>query len=365
MKSKALSAIAFAAALLAGGFTAPGAGAKEYLLTAVKPNRIVLIDPAARKVERTYDIAGPGGLLGLVPSPDGKVVYVVTNHWGSLVGIALDSGKEVFRADFSEGDLRVRNAFGLEISRDGKELFVTQSPVRLGVGEYEVQDVRIAVYATDGGLDAKPVRLLPVPRRTTNLLFSADGSKLWAMSWDLHALDPKDGRIIETHKVLGWDRAGYAPPDVFGVWNQYEQAGVFINPYFIARTDVPPTDPGAMKTGMMTLDLRTGAFKMADFEDTSVIIFSSVVNPVRRNEAFSVYNQLSKNDIDKNELIKRVQLPHTYYTVNVSGDGSEVYVAGTMDDIGVYSAETLERIGEIRMPGGADMGTAWIRVVQR
>ncbi|HYG90061.1 MAG TPA: quinohemoprotein amine dehydrogenase subunit beta [Azospirillum sp.] len=363
MKSNALS-LALAATLFAG--TAAGdAAAKEFILTAVKPNSLVLVDPAARAVHRTYPIKGPGGVLGMVPSPDGKIAYAVTNRWGSLVGIDLDTGEEVFHADFSDGDVRVRNTFGLEISPDGKELFVMQSPVRLGLGEYEVQDVRVAVYRTDAGLKAKPVRFLPVPRRTTNILLSPDGSRLYCVSWDIQAIDPRDGRVLETHKVLNWERKDYAAPDVFGVWNQYEQAQVYVNPYFVQRTDLPATDPAAMKTGMLTLDLKTGAFKMEDFENTSVIIFSSVVNPAKRNETYSVYTTLSKTDLDTNTLVKRVPLPHTYYTINISSDGKEAYVAGTMDDIGVYSTETLERIGEIKMPGGADMGSSWIRMVQR
>ena len=102
-----------------------------------------------------------------------------------------------------------------------------------------------------------------------------------------------------------------------------------------------------------------------DFENTSAVIFSSVVNPANHKEVFSVYTQLSKTDLAEKRLVKRVQLPHTYYTINISGDGKEVYVGGTMDDIGVYSADTMERIGEIKMPDGADMGTAWLRMVRR
>jgi len=96
-----------------------------------------------------------------------------------------------------------------------------------------------------------------------------------------------------------------------------------------------------------------------------VVIFSSVVNPVRRNEAYSVYSTLSKNDIVADKLIKRITLPHTYYTANVSSDGREVYLGGTMDDIAVYDSATLKRIGEIKMPGGADQSITWVRVIHR
>lgn len=339
--------------------------AKEYILTSVKPNTLVLADLAARKVARTYKIAGPGPVLGIAPSPDGKVAYVVTNHWGSLVGIDLDSGKEVFHTDFSEGDLRVRNIFGLEVSPDGKEIFVLQAPVRIGRSEYHVEDTRIAVYHRDGGLTAKPVRFLPVPRRTTYLLFSADGSKLYAVNWDVTALDPQDGHVLGVQKLQHWERPNYAEPDVFGVWSQFEQSGVFVSPYFVTRTDLDPKDPAAAKTGLVTLDLKSGELKTADFENTSVVIFSSVVNPVRRNEVFSVYSTLTKTDLATNALVKRVNLPHTYYTINVSGDGKEVYTAGTQNDIGIYSTDTLEKLGEIKIPGGADQSITWVRVVKR
>ncbi|CAA7611371.1 Quinohemoprotein amine dehydrogenase 40 kDa subunit [Candidatus Terasakiella magnetica] len=362
MKSKSLAAALVSLCVLA--FPA-AVRAKEYILTAVKPNTLMLVDAAARKVERSYVIPGEGSPLGIVVSRDGKVAYVVTNHWGSLIGIDLDSGSEVFHADFSHDDLRVRNTFGLELSPDGKEVFVMQSSVRLGQGEYEVKDVGIAVYRTDAGLNATPQRILPIPRRTTNLLVSPDGTRLYAVGWDVVTIDPADGTVLKVDKVLNWDRKDQAPPDLFGVWIQYEQTGIFANPYYTTRPGADPKDPAAARTGMLVLDLDTAKFTMAEFEDTSAIMFSSVVNPARRNEAFSVYNTLTKTDIESNRLIKRVPLPHTHYCLNISGDGKELYTAGTMSDIGIYSTETLERIGQIDLPGGNDMGGTWIRMVQR
>ena len=62
--------------------------------------------------------------------------------------------------------------------------------------------------------------------------------------------------------------------------------------------------------------------------------------------------------------VNRVDLDHTYYTINVSGDGKEIYVGGTNDDIGVYDTATLERIGEIRLPSGGDMSVSTLQIVQ-
>ena len=104
-----------------------------------------------------------------------------------------------------------------------------------------------------------------------------------------------------------------------------------------------------MVWGYQSVDLKTGATEMKDFAPFEVIMFSGVRNPVAKNELFGVYTQLSKHDVEKGELIKRVDLPHTYYAINIASDGGEVYVGGTNDDIGVYDAKTLEEVKRIPM----------------
>lgn len=340
--------------------------AKDYLITGAKPNKLVVIDPAARKIEHVHTIPGAGiAPSTIVPSPDGKVAYVITNHLESVSGIDLETGKEVFRADFAAKDTRTKAMFAMEVSPDGKELFVFQAPVRMMNGEYKVENTRIAVFNTADGVGAKPARVMDAPRRLVVFAFSKDGNTLWALGWDVYALDPKTGQIRETHKVLNWDRENYNPPDVLDVWPQYEQAAVFSTPYFASRKDVPPTDPSAFKTGMLTLDLASGKFEMKDFEDTSVVIFSSVVHPQKKSEVYSVYTQLSKIDAGKGELMKRVELPHTYYAINISSDGRELYLGGTMCDIGVHSSDTLERTGQIDIPDCPDQGLASLRIAKR
>jgi hypothetical protein len=65
------------------------------------------------------------------------------------------------------------------------------------------------------------------------------------------------------------------------------------------------------------------------------------------------------------KLLNRVDLDHTYYAINISGDGKEVYVGGTMDDIGVYDSNTLEKIDSIKIPSGNDMALASLRMINR
>jgi len=358
----ALAALAAVAALA----TQPAA-AKDYLLTGLKPDKLALVDIGAREIERIYTIPdGAGaGPFTITPAPDGRVAYALVNHWESVSGIDLDTGEEVFRANFSTGDTRIKGAIAMEISPDGKELYVFQSPVKLLLGEYQVQDTRVAVFNTADGIGAEPVRTFPAPRRTALLSSSTDGKKLYAIGWDITAFDPQTGEVLEVLGVRNWDRENYSEPDVLDVWPQWEQASTFSTPYYTLRTDMSMEDPDAWKTGMLTLDLHSGEMVQRDFESTAAIIFSTVVNPVRRNEAYGVYTQLSKIDVAKGELVKRIDLDHTYYAVNVSSDGSELYAGGTMNDIAIYDTETLEKKGEVRFPGGQDMGVASLRVIER
>jgi quinohemoprotein amine dehydrogenase beta subunit len=340
--------------------------AKDYLLTGAKPDKLVMVDPAARQVEKACTVPDAGtGLLTITPAPDARIAYTIVNHWESVAGIDLDSCEQVFRADLSSGDERVKAPVAMDISPDGNELFVFQSPVRLLPGEYQVQPTRIAVYDTASGVGAEPIRTFEAPRRTIMLMLSNDGSKLYALSWDIYILDPQTGEEIGRHPLRTWDRENYSEPDVLDAWPQWDASDIFSSPYFAVRTDLDPSDGAAYKTGLVTLDLETGAFEAKDFEDTAVIIFSSVVNPVRLNEAYGVYTTLSKIDREQGALLDRIDLDHTYYTVNVASDGSELYVGGTMSDIAVYDTETFEQLGKIEMPDGADQVLASLRLIQR
>lgn len=348
---------------LAGALASAPVMAKEYLLATTKPNQLHIVDAKARKIERSITVPDSGpGVLSMALDEKNKIVYMVTNHWGSVSGIDLTTGKQVFRADLQEKSRRVRIMQGLELSPDGKELYVNCSPVKFKLGEYEVEDTYIAVLNTADGLESKPVRTFPTPRRTLVLFGSNDGEHLYGLGHDLHVFNPKTGERLPDIKLRNWDRENASPPDILDFWNQWEQADMFSTPYVYANLAAPEDSPEFIKMGMLTVDLETKEVAIDDYENFEVIIFSTAVNPVRRNEAYGVYTQLSKIDLEKDELVKRIDMDHTYYTVNVSGDGSELYAAGTMNDIAIYDTETLEKLGEIVLPGG-DMSVTSVRMI--
>lgn len=355
---------ALAVGLAAATLSAAAAQAKDYIVTAGHAGRIFMFDAAERKLVKDIPIKG-GAALAVQPSPDGKIVYVMNEQLGSVRGIDLDSGAEVFLTHFTEGDVRGKGFAAMALSPDGKELYAVVFRTRLKKTEYEVLDPVLNVYATDGGLDAKPIRSFKVSRQVATMFMGTKGDRLYLIGPNVMVMDTKTGKIVETHPIRSTKHPKLTAPDVFGVWGQYSQANVWVNPTFMARKDLPPTDPAAFRTGMMRLDLATGKFRSDDFENTTAIIFSAVVNPVNHDDIYGVYTQLSKVDMKTKTLVKRVELDHTYYTINISSDGKEVYVGGTMDDIAVYDSATLEKKGEMRMPDGSDMGAAWVQIVKR
>ena len=345
---------------------APGWGAlRDIIVVGAKPNLLFVVDPAARKVLHRYGIPGDGPPNSISVSPDGRIAYVLTDHFNAISGINLDTGEQVFRAVLSTATERVRSIGGIAVSRDGKELFVQENATRILPSEYRVQPARIAIYGTSGGLDAKPLRTFATPRRLILMLPSVDGRLLYGLGWDLYAFNTRDGSLVSTTKVSHWDRPNASVPDVFAPLPLFEQSDVFSWPYYYTRTDKKPEEMGFANTGILTFDLRTGALDMRDFAGTVVPLISSVVDPTDHAKIYSVASTLNKIDLRKTQLEQSIDLPHTYYNVNVSSDGRYVYVAGGMNDIGVYSADNLRRVATIALTDSGDMALSSFRVVRR
>lgn len=341
------------------------ADTKDYLVTAARPDKVIVVDVEAREVYKTHTIpntAQGSSVAGITVSRDGKVAYMVHNRWETVSGIDLESGEEVFRAELSSPGIRGKAHFAIDVSPDGKELAVHVNPTRLKLAEYEVLDTYIAIFDTSDGIGAVPIRKLDAPRRTTTLAYSPDYKRLYAFSWDMHVLDPQTGEQIGLHPWKSWKRKGYGEPDSLSVSPQFEQANEFASPYFINYTD--ENGETSIKTGIWSLDLAKDTVRFSEFDAPVVMPFSTVINPVRRNEAYTAYTQLTKTDMDTGEMVKRIDLDRTFYTVQVSSDGEELYVGGTVNEIAIYDSETLESKGKITISEG-DQVLSSLRMVQR
>lgn len=350
-------------ALAVLGLTLPAASAREYMLTAAKPNNLYVIDMKAREIVRSYTIPGDGTAPGIIaPSPDGRIAYVVMSY-KRIVGIDLVTGETVLETDMARsGDERVIN-MALSVSADGKEVYSYESPARIGLDRYEVKPVRLSVYPANGGEYPVPLRVFTdLPRRINLMMTKTDGSAIYALGWDFYTIDAQTGEILSTYPLRNWKRKNASPPDILNFWPMPEQSGIFSTLVFYQRTDLPPDDMAAYPTDVLTLDVATGEFNTQTLGIPPQVIFTGTLSPDRKT-LYTIYTRLMKLDMATGKMLKQVPVDHSFYQVQVSGDGKEVYISGTMCDIGIYDADTLDKTGNIQTPGCTDIATASARMI--
>lgn len=339
------------------------ASAAEYAVTASKPDNLYVIDLKGRKIVKHYKVPGPGtAVVGMEVTKDG-IAYLVANNYKDIVGINLKTGEEVFRAKTAHGpDERAIN-LGLAISPDGSRIYSYEIPSRVHADRYEALPTRISVYAADGGLEATPIKQFTnVPRRIHILMTNPKGDKLYALGWDLYTLNAETGEIIDTYPLRNWRRENAGPPDMLNFWPMPEASGLFSSLLTYVRTDLEESDPEAFVFGALTLDLKSGEADVRTLKVEPRVYFTGTIAPDRRH-LFAGYLVLSKFDLETGEELKTVPLDHSYYQVNVSLDGKEVYTAGTMCDIGIFSTDDLKKLGEVVLPDCPDMGPSPFRMV--
>jgi len=339
--------------------------AKDFIVTMSKPNNLYLIDAESKEIVKECKLDGFMNPGILVMSPDNKIVYILSGYWENVYGVEVDTCKMVFSAIQSNDGIRAKTIGSLAVSKDGKELYTIQNRTKMHLDHYEVLEPQLAVYDTASGLNAKPVRTFPAPRRIT-VMATGENGKLYASGHELFEVDPKVGQFTVKVANATWDRPTYSRPDILAFWPIGSQNNEFMLLYTATEfKDTTKKEPTKAVWGYESINLKTGEAVIDDFAPLEVIMFSGVRSPKHPDKLFGVYTQLSKHDLATDKLIKRVELPHTYYCINVSTDGKLLYVGGTQDDIGIYDAESLERVGEIRLPSGGDMGVSTVHVFSR
>ena len=343
------------------------AGAGDMMVVANRPNYLHLVDLSARKVERTCELPGHASPATLAMSPDHSVAYVLGAPLGGNVwGVRLADCAVVFRAAQSQGNERVATMGGIAVSPDGKHLYLHQAPVKLSLDHYEVQDTRIAVYDTSGGDGAQPVRTYPAPRQVTIMKTSADGT-LFLAGPDIVAMNPATGetRVALQSRAPKDDALG--PRDILTVWNIGESSNELVRMF-----SAPRWKPGAvgdlaqaeMVWGYERVDLATGVASDAVLAPLQVGLFTGMTRPGRPDQFFATLTQLQRFDVPKERLDKSIDLEHSYYAVDFGTDGSTLYLTGTFNDIAIYDADSMTKLGNIALPGG-DMATGVPKIFRR
>ncbi|MFG0393059.1 quinohemoprotein amine dehydrogenase subunit beta [Pseudomonas sp. zbq_4] len=336
------------------------ASAKDYIAAPIHPHNIAIIDTEKFSVDKILNIENSATSANtLAISPDGKFVYALANGSESVVKIDIQSGANVGRIDFSSYSESVKALWGMALSPDGKTIAVYQNPVKKLLTEYQVQPTRVAFYDSES---LKLKFVAPAPRQIATLMYSTDGTKLYGMGREMYVFDAGNGKKIKDLPIQSWSKDRNFPPDLLNVWSQYETSNMVVAPYYLKLKNKPDNDPEVFQTGLYTLDLKTGNQKLVNVEPTRAIYFSATASP-NHQRAYGVYNVLQSFDLTKSgKPLKQIPLPHTYYTVHVTSDNKSVWVGGGAGDFLVVNSETLEKIGEVRIPGGGHMSNNAVRM---
>lgn len=351
-----IALISFASAQRAWG--------RDFLLVASYGNFIHVIDTEAQRVVASRKLPGPGTApTAIVASADGRTAYAIVNAWSTLIGINLDTGAVVFRADLAQDGIRAVEFFGLEISPDGTELYVAEQRWRVLADRYEVVEPKIAVYSTRGGLQARAIRFLAAPRRTMGIGVSADGNTIYANSYDISVIDAQTGAVRKKLPFLNANLPGLSVPDMYNLWTTQNDARVFAHPFYVSPTERPEeTD-----LGVVTVDYATGTLSTSVIEapTSPAAMVVALVNPVRPNEIFGVGNYLYKIDRNTKRIVQRVLPSQYFYTIGISSDGSKIFTGGGICNIGIYATSDLHSMGLVKLPHCADQAMGAFRVIRR
>ncbi len=374
MDNKRFTSLIPAAALvlgttLSGAVLAKGPALKEgneYMIVANYPNNMHVIDLQSDSLYKSCDLPDAFGPGVTQMAPDGKTAYILNNRYEDIYGINLDNCDITFHAKMSlQKNERTKSIFSFTLSPDGSELYAVQNPTMLNRDHYRVQPARLAVYDTSVGLDAKPVRTFPSPRQVTVMQTGADGT-LYMAGADIYKVDVNTGEVGVAIPSRNWERPLYAPPDVLNAWPIQAPSKDFTILYTTAKfqDESYNLDTADWIYGFMNINLETGETETTDFGPITEIYFSGVRSPKDPKLVFGVLNRLAKYDIEKKELIAAAELDHSYYCVAINHEGSKIYLGGTFNDVAIYDADSMEKLGNIQLPGG-DMAISTSQVFIR
>lgn len=332
----------------------------DYLVTETRPNNIVLVDLKSNKVInecKTDESFSPGGI---VLSPDYKIAYVLGGYGEEIGGYEVETCKKVFHTSLTQGNVRAKSLSGIAVNEDGKQVYAIYNRTEMGNDTYTVLDSMFSVYNVADGLDAKAVKSFKIPRQMTMISTATDGT-VFGTGSHIYEINPKTGDVKIAKKLRGWGKEGYSDPDSSATYLIGQQQGELTALYTTEKKDeTKPEEEPILYWGITSVDLKTKAITQVEFTEYETLMFTAIKSPKDPNILYGSLNDLTKFDIKEQKVLKRVLNDHTYYSVVPSADGEKLYLGGCLNDIAIYDANTLEKLGKIYLSG--DMGSAGLQV---
>ena len=334
----------------------------NYLVTVTRPNNIVLVDLEKNEMINECKIDEAFSPGAIVLSPNNKVAFVLGEYGEEIGGYEIETCKKVFHTSLTQGNIRAKSLFGLSVNEDGTKVYAIYNRTEMLNDRYKVLPPYFSVYNVADGIGAKPVKSFEMPRQTTVVSTAKDGT-VYVVGSDLYKVNPNSGDIKVAKKIVKWGKEGFSDLDSAANYIIGQQTGDLTALYATVKYDDPknPSDEeGTTYWGITSVDLNTGEIIQQEISEYETLMFTAIRSPKDQNILYGVLNDLTKFDLKEQKVLKRVVTDHTYYSVVPSMDGEKLYLGGCLNDISVYDANTLEKLGNIKLTG--DMGSAALQV---
>lgn len=334
----------------------------NYLVTVTRPNNIVLVDLEKNEMINECKIDEAFSPGAIVLSPNNKVAFVLGEYGEEIGGYEIETCKKVFHTSLTQGNIRAKSLFGLSVNEDGTKVYAIYNRTEMLNDRYKVLPPYFSVYNVADGIGAKPVKSFEMPRQTTVVSTAKDGT-VYVVGSDLYKVNPNSGDIKVAKKIVKWGKEGFSDLDSAANYIIGQQTGDLTALYATVKYDNPknPSDEeGTTYWGITSVDLNTGEIIQQEISEYETLMFTAIRSPKDQNILYGVLNDLTKFDLKEQKVLKRVVTDHTYYSVVPSMDGEKLYLGGCLNDISVYDANTLKKLGNIKLTG--DMGSAALQV---
>lgn len=326
-----------AAALLLASL-APAQEPELYVL-GVHPHGIVIFDGARNEIVGQIQTRGRAP-KELIPSPDGKFVYVTSDGRAKLEVINLETRSVDRVLEITPPGYRL-TIFGVVLNSKGDRLYLHVKPVRELVDRYIVDPPQIWSVDVATG---KTQKIAEVPQGVAALVLTKDERQLIAWGRDLYYINLATQRISATFPLMNPSSPTAGALNTLALFIQFERSGIFSIPYY---TKDPITSKDLM--GLVNLDVNNGQVNVVEL-GSPIPLYSAVVSPDRKR-AYAVMNQLLAIDLEQKRITQITDLERTRYVANISRDGKRLFVSGASPFIHVYDTATLQLVKTIELPG--------------
>ena len=263
-------------------------------------------------------------------SADQKFLYV-TSKRHLIHKIDLQEKRVVSTIDVNEKQWD-HFIYGFDLAPDGKTAFVNLLSRNTRKGEAIVAAPQLAQIDLQ---DGKILRSIEVPWSSVSLVSVKNSTNIYVIGKDIVKVDVsgKDMKLMDTYPMYEkqWN--------VLPLWdNSRENGGTFMVNYYT---------PEGM--GLVSIDTKTGEISNTPLKGPPVFAYSVMRSPDKR-KVYAVMDELTVIDLESRTYEAIAPVPDgTNYAINISSDGSKVYVAGGGSTTTVYDTKTLKPIKVLQM----------------